>query len=201
MDIWHLEVACRATHSYRLEMTTKAKPNKTPKTKRTLTQRIKPRDDADRFAVVAAVIDHIPAAGSAAAACRIAHISRDTFYTWLGHAPAPLRDRYQSALQTTTRLAVDVMAAITARAGDRTLDATADDVLAQEEHYSRFISPLVRWKAEKTLPEYAPRTETVSVRIDIRSTLAQMIDSVDAGGVIDADDLPALPAPGDYAGD
>ena len=173
-------------------------PKAKPKTKRTLTQRIKPRDDADRFAVVAAVIDHIPAAGSAAAACRIAHISRDTFYTWLGHAPAPLRDRYQSALQTTTRLAVDVMAAITARAGDRTLDATAEDVLAQEEHYSRFISPLVRWKAEKTLPEYAPRTETVSVRIDIRSTLAKLLD---AGGVIDADDLPALPAPGDYAGD
>ena len=176
-----------------------------PKTKRTLTQRIRPRDDADRYAVVAAVIDHIPAAGSAAAACRLARIPRDTFYTWLGHAPAPLRDRYQSALQTTTRLAVDVMAAITARAGNRTLDATADDVLAQEEHYSRYISPLVRWKAEKTLPEFAPpRSETVSVRIDIKSTLARLLDAAD---VIDADtvptdDLPALPAaPDDYAGD
>ena len=169
-----------------------------PKTKRTLTQRIRPRDDADRYAVVAAVIDHIPAAGSAAAACRLARIPRDTFYTWLGHAPAPLRDRYQSALQTTTRLAVDVMAAITARAGNRTLDATADDVLAQEEHYSRFISPLVRWKAEKALPEFAPRSETVSVRIDIKSTLTRLLD---AGEVInaEADDLPALPD--DYAGD
>jgi len=38
----------------------------------------------------------------------------------------------------------------------------------------------------------------VSVKIDIKSTLARLLD---AGEVIDAEDLPALPAPDDYAGD
>ena len=39
---------------------------------------------------------------------------------------------------------------------------------------------------------------TVRVRIDIKSTLARLLDT---GDVIDAEDLPALPAPDDYAGD
>ena len=200
MDAWHCEVACHGTHSYRLDM--KAKPKAKPKPKRARTApAILPTSDEERHAIVAAVIDHIPAAGSTAAACRIAGVPRETFYVWMASGDPSLRDRHQAAMRATARHAVDVMAAITARAAERTLDATEVTAHDEEAHYGKYIAPLVRWRAEKILPEYAPRTETVSVRIDIRSTLAQMIDSVDAGGVIDAEGLPALPAPGDYAGD
>jgi len=200
MDAWHCEVACHATHSYRLDM--KAKPKAKPKPKRARTApAILPTSDEERHAIVAAVIDHIPAAGSTAAACRIAGVPRETFYVWMASGDPSLRDRHQAAMRATARHAVDVMAAITSRAAERTLDATEVTAHDEEAHYGKYIAPLVRWRAEKILPEYAPRTETVSVRIDIRSTLAQMIDSVDAGGVIDAEGLPALPAPGDYAGD
>ena len=200
MDIWHCEVACHATHSYRLDM--KAKPKAKPKPKRARTApAILPTSDEERHAIVAAVIDHIPAAGSTAAACRIAGVPRETFYVWMASGDPSLRDRHQAAMRATARHAVDVMAAITSRAAERTLVSTEVTARDEEAHYGKYIAPLVRWRAEKILPEYAPRTETVSVRIDIRSTLAQMIDSVDAADVIDADDLPALPAQADYAGD
>ena len=176
----------------------KAKPKAKPKPKRARTApAILPTSDEERHAIVAAVIGHIPAAGSTAAACRIAGVPRETFYVWMATNPS-LRDRHQAAMRATARHAVDVMAAITARAAERTLDATEVTAHDEEAHYGKYIAPLVRWRAEKILPEFAPRTETVSVRIDIRSTLAKLLD---AGGVIDADDLPALPAPGDYAGD
>ena len=88
------------------------------------------------------------------------------------------------------------MASICATATARTL---AHSDLEQEAHYAHHIAPIVRWHAERILPEYAPRSEsTVSVRIDIKSTLARLLDT---GDVIDAEDLPALPAPDDYAGD
>ena len=184
----------------------KAKPKAKPKPKRARTApAILPTSDEERHAIVAAVIGHIPAAGSTAAACRIAVVPRETFYVWMASGDPSLRDRHQMAMRATARHAVDVMAAITARAAERTLVATEVTAHEEESHYGKYIAPLVRWRAEKILPEYAPRTDAkVSVRIDIRSTLAQMIDSVDAADVIDADDLPALPAPaapGDYAGD
>ena len=198
MDTRHCEVACHGTHSYRLDM--KAKPKAKPKRARTAPA-ILPTSDEERHAIVAAVIDHIPAAGSTAAACRIAGVPRETFYVWMASGDPSLRDRHQAAMRATARHAVDVMAAITSRAAERTLVSTEVTARDEEAHYGNYIAPLVRWRAEKILPEYAPRTETVSVRIDIRSTLAQMIDSVDAADVIDADDLPALPAQADYAGD
>jgi len=178
----------------------KAKPKAKPKRARTAPA-ILPTSDEERHVIVAAVIDLIPAAGSTAAACRIAGVPRETFYVWMASGDPSLRDRHQVAMRATARHAVDVMAAITARAAERTLVATEVTARDEEAHYGKYIAPLVRWRAEKILPEYAPRTEKVSVRIDIRSTLAQMIDSVDAADVIDADDLPALPAQADYAGD
>jgi len=88
------------------------------------------------------------------------------------------------------------MASICATATARAL-AHSDDT-EQEAHYAHHIAPIVRWRAERILPEYAPRSEArVSVRIDIKSTLARLLDA----DVIDAEDLPALPAPDDYAGD
>ena len=107
-----------------------------------------------------------------------------------------MRDEYASARRAIARQAIDAMAAICATASDRTL---AHSDAEQEAHYAHHISPMVRWQAERILPEFAPRSEPrVSVRIDIKSTLAKLLDT---GDVIDADDLPALPAPDDYAGD
>ena len=202
MDTRHCEVACHGTANYHLGMPTKpkAKPKAKPRRARTAPA-ILPTSDEERHAIVAAVIGHIPAAGSTAAACRIAGVPRETFYVWMASGDPSLRDRHQAAMRATARHAVDVMAAITARAAERTLDATEVTAHDEEAHYGKYIAPLVRWRAEKILPEYAPRTETVSVRIDIRSTLAKLLDAAD---VVDADDLPALPAPaapGDYAGD
>ena len=192
MDIWHLEVACRATHSYRLEMTTKAKPNKRLAPSR-------PTAPDDRAALLAVVIAAIPICGSAQSACQQAGVAHGTFHRWLDAAPQGVRDDYASARRAIARQAIDAMASICAKASDRTLANGGED---QEAHYAHHISPMIRWQAERILPEYAPKTDaTVSVRIDIRSTLAQMIDSVDAADVIDADDLPALPAQADYAGD
>ena len=170
----------------------KAKPNKRLAPSR-------PTAPDDRAALLTRIIAAIPICGSAQSACQQAGVAHGTFHRWLDAAPQKMRDEYASARRAIARQAIDAMASICAKASDRTLANGGED---QEAHYAHHISPMIRWQAERILPEYAPKTDaTVSVRIDIRSTLAQMIDSVDAADVIDADDLPALPAPGDYAGD
>ena len=197
VDTWHCEVACHATASYRLGMA-KTKPKPTTSATRRLA-RATPTAPADRAALLSSIIAAIPILGSAQAACRRAGVAQGTFHRWLDAAPQKMRDEYASARRAIARQAIDAMASICATATARTL---AHSDLEQEAHYAHHIAPIVRWHAERILPEYAPRSEsTVSVRIDIRSTLAQMIDSVDAADVIDADDLPALPAQADYAGD
>ena len=192
VDIWHLVVASHATANYLLGMTRKAKPNKRLAPSR-------PTAPDDRATLLAGIISAIPICGSAQKACQQAGVAHGTFHRWLDAAPQGVRDEYASARRAIARQAIDAMASICAKASDRTLAHSGEE---QEAHYAHHISPMIRWQAERILPEYAPKTDTtVSVRIDIRSTLAQMIDSVDAADVIDADDLPALPAPGDYAGD
>ena len=185
-------VASHATANYLLGMTRKASANKRLAPSR-------PTAPDDRAALLAVVIAAIPICGSAQSACQQAGVAQGTFHRWLDAAPQKMRDEYASARRAIARQAIDAMASICAKASDRTLANGGED---QEAHYAHHISPMIRWQAERILPEYAPKTDTtVSVRIDIRSTLAQMIDSVDAADVIDADDLPAIPAPGDYAGD
>ena len=188
-------VASHATTNYLLGMTRKVNA-----TKRLAPSR--PTAPDDRAALLTSIIAAIPICGSAQSACQQAGVAHGTFHRWLDAAPQGVRDEYASARRAIARQAIDAMASICAKASDRTLAHSGEE---QEAHYAHHISPMIRWQAERILPEYAPKTDaTVSVRIDIRSTLAQMIDSVDAADVIDADDLPALPAPaapGDYAGD
>ena len=163
-----------------------------------------PTAPADRAALLAGIIEAIPVLGSAMAACQRAGVAQGTFYRWLDSAPQPLRDKYAATRRAIARQAIDAMATICATATTRTL-AHSDD-MEQEAHYAHHIAPIVRWQAERVLPEFAPRSEsTVRVRVDIRSTLARLLDVRDvrdAEDVRDADDLPALPAPpDDYAGD
>jgi len=192
MDTWHPVVASHATTNYLLGMTRKVNA-----TKRLAPSR--PTAPDDRAALLTSIIAAIPICGSAQSACQQAGVAHGTFHRWLDAAPQGVRDDYASARRAIARQAIDAMASICAKASDRTLAHSGEE---QEAHYAHHISPMVKWQAERILPEYAPKTDaTVSVRIDIRSTLAHMIDSVDAADVIDADDLPALPAPGDYAGD
>ena len=183
------------TTNYLLGMTKAKKP------KPRVDKRLRPESTTERLAIIERVIEDIAASGTVYPAIRACGIPVATFYRWIAVGPADLRARYVATTNAAARHAVDVMADLAARAGARALAAAGDNEELQEVHYSRYIAPLVRWRAERTLPEFAPRSETVSVRIDIRSTLAQMIDSVDTADVIDADDLPAIPAPGDYAGD
>ena len=157
----------------------------------------RPTAPADRAALLHTITAAIPILGSTQAACRQAGVAQGTFYRWLDASAPAMRDEYASARRAIARQAIDAMAAICATASDRTL-AHSDD-LEQEAHYAHHVSPMIRWQAERILPEFAPRSEPrVSVRIDIKSTLAKLLDT---GDVIDADDLPALPAPDDYAGD
>jgi len=176
-------------------------PKPKPKPKASATPRhlarSRPTTPADRAALLSAVIAAIPVLGSAQAACQAAGVAQGTFHAWLDAAPQRTRDEYASARRAIARQAIDAMASICATATARTL-AHSDDT-EQEAHYAHHVAPLVRWRAERILPEYAPRSESrVSVRIDIKSTLARLLDT---GDVIDAEDLPALPAPDDYAGD
>jgi len=175
-------------------------PKPKPKPKASATPRhlarSRPTTPADRAALLSAVIAAIPVLGSAQAACQAAGVAQGTFHAWLDAAPQRTRDEYASARRAIARQAIDAMAAICATATTRTLAHQSD--MEQEAHYAHHIAPIVRWRAERILPEYAPRSEArVSVRIDIKSTLARLLDA----DVIDAEDLPALPAPDDYAGD
>ena len=152
---------------------------------------------ADRAALLASIIAAVPILGSAQAACQAAGVALGTFYRWLDAAPESVRDEYAAARRAIARQAIDAMASICATATARTLAHSGD--VEQEAHYAHHISPMIRWQAERILPEYAPRLDkTVNVRIDIKSTLARLLDT---GEVIDAEDLQALPAPDDYAGD
>ena len=156
----------------------------------------RPTAPADRAALLHTITAAIPILGSTQAACRQAGVAQGTFYRWLDASAPAMRDEYASARRAIARQAIDAMAAICATASDRTL---AHSDAEQEAHYAHHVSPMIRWQAERILPEFAPRSEPrVSVRIDIKSTLAKLLDT---GDVIDADDLPALPAPDDYAGD
>ena len=156
-----------------------------------------PTAPADRAALLSAIITAIPVLGSTQSACQAAGVAQGTFYRWLDSASAGVRDEYAAARRAIARQAIDAMAAICATATARTLAHSDDTEL--EAHYAHHVSPMIRWQAERILPEFAPRSEKmVSVKIDIKSTLARLLD---AGEVIDAEDLPALPAPDDYAGD
>ena len=160
-----------------------------------------PTVPVDRAALLAAVITAIPVLGSTRSACQRAGVAQGTFYRWLDSASPRVRDEYASARRAIARQAIDAMATICATATARTLAHSGEE---QEAHYAHHISPMVRWQAERILPEFAPRSEQmVSLKIDIKSTLARLLegDVRDAEDVRDADDLPALPAPDDYAGD
>ena len=158
-----------------------------------------PTAPADRAALLGAIIAAIPVLGSARSACQRAGVAQGTFQRWLDVAPQQVRDEYASARRAIARQAIDDMAAICATATARTLTCSDTE---QEAHYAHHIAPIVRWQAERILPECAPRSESmVRVRVDIRSTLAKLLDVRDAEDVRDADDLPTLPAPDDYAGD
>ena len=162
--------------------------------------RSRPTTPADRAALLAGIIAAVPILGSASAACQQAGVAQGTFHRWLDASPQRVRDEYAAARRAIARQAIDAMAAICATASDRTLAHPGDTEL--EAHYAHHIAPIVRWQAERVLPEFAPRSEsTVNVRVDIRSTLAKLLDVRDAEDVCDAEDLPALPAPDDYAGD
>ena len=159
-----------------------------------------PTVPVDRAALLAAVITAIPVLGSTRSACQRAGVAQGTFYRWLDSASPRVRDEYASARRAIARQAIDAMATICATATARTL-AHSDD-LEREAHYAHHISPMIRWQAERILPEFAPRSEQmVSLKIDIKSTLARLLDVRDAEDVRDVEDLSALPAPDDYAGD